>query len=231
MLALLDRVGGRPTGSHRDDVSQGRPAPRGFWARRQAHETTIHGVDVLAAPLGPLPTVEEPVSPTRARGRRDRRAAPGFFTRGRSRLSTATSGHRRAPTDTDQGWIGSSGAADGRASGRQLSATLRRRSLARRPPSISTLWNRGDEAEASGHPTCSIGGASPTASAGDIRSGRDKSSGSHRPSRTMTSCRTAPLDPQRRHARRLDRHDVRGQDTERLPTPSWLPPKPAATPA
>ena len=31
------------------------PAPRLFWARRQAHETTIHSVDAQAAELGRLP--------------------------------------------------------------------------------------------------------------------------------------------------------------------------------
>jgi uncharacterized protein (TIGR03083 family) len=32
------------------------PTPRTFWARRQAHETTIHMVDALAAQLGRIPT-------------------------------------------------------------------------------------------------------------------------------------------------------------------------------
>src|SRR5262245_13029807 len=32
------------------------PAPRLFWARRQAHETTVHAVDGLAAQLGRMPT-------------------------------------------------------------------------------------------------------------------------------------------------------------------------------
>lgn len=31
------------------------PAPRAFWARRQAHETTVHAVDAWAATLGRLP--------------------------------------------------------------------------------------------------------------------------------------------------------------------------------
>jgi uncharacterized protein (TIGR03083 family) len=31
------------------------PRPREFWARRQAHETTIHAVDALAAALGRVP--------------------------------------------------------------------------------------------------------------------------------------------------------------------------------
>ncbi len=35
------------------------PPPRLFWARRQHHETTIHGVDALAATLGRLPSAAE----------------------------------------------------------------------------------------------------------------------------------------------------------------------------
>ncbi len=35
------------------------PPPRRFWARRQAHETTIHAVDALAASLGRVPTSDE----------------------------------------------------------------------------------------------------------------------------------------------------------------------------
>lgn len=35
------------------------PSPKRFWARRQAHETTIHSVDALAAELGRIPTTRE----------------------------------------------------------------------------------------------------------------------------------------------------------------------------
>lgn len=35
------------------------PAPRDFWARRQAHETGMHAVDALAARLGRRPTAAE----------------------------------------------------------------------------------------------------------------------------------------------------------------------------
>lgn len=35
------------------------PPPRRFWARRQAHETTIHGVDAIGAALGRTPTAAE----------------------------------------------------------------------------------------------------------------------------------------------------------------------------
>ena len=50
------------------------PAPRDFWARRQAHETTIHMIDALAAVLGRLPTAERSRHRPGAGHRRNRRA-------------------------------------------------------------------------------------------------------------------------------------------------------------
>ena len=38
-----------PTTSWPRPSSSGRPAPRRFWARRQAHETTVHALDALSA--------------------------------------------------------------------------------------------------------------------------------------------------------------------------------------
>jgi uncharacterized protein (TIGR03083 family) len=62
------------------------PAPRAFWARRQAHETTIHMADALAATLGRLPTVDEAdIAPELAADGIDE-LLRGFFTRGRSKL-------------------------------------------------------------------------------------------------------------------------------------------------
>jgi uncharacterized protein (TIGR03083 family) len=62
------------------------PAPREFWARRQAHETTIHMVDALAAALGRFPTAAEAdVDPALAADGIDE-LLRGFFTRGRSKL-------------------------------------------------------------------------------------------------------------------------------------------------
>ena len=51
------------------------PPPRGFWARRQCHETTMHAVDALAASLGRAPRRRGGLGRPRARRRRDRRAA------------------------------------------------------------------------------------------------------------------------------------------------------------
>jgi uncharacterized protein (TIGR03083 family) len=62
------------------------PAPREFWARRQAHETTIHMVDALAATLGRVPTAAEAdIEPALAADGVDE-LLRGFFTRGRSKL-------------------------------------------------------------------------------------------------------------------------------------------------
>jgi uncharacterized protein (TIGR03083 family) len=63
------------------------PAPRHFWARRQAHETTIHAVDALAAALGHVPSaVEAAIDPDVAVDGIDE-LVTGFFPRGRSKLA------------------------------------------------------------------------------------------------------------------------------------------------
>ncbi|MDT0303500.1 maleylpyruvate isomerase N-terminal domain-containing protein [Streptomonospora wellingtoniae] len=62
------------------------PRPRLFWARRQAHETTIHSVDALAASLGgPPPTADVPVTPALAADGIDELLC-GFLPRRRSTL-------------------------------------------------------------------------------------------------------------------------------------------------
>jgi uncharacterized protein (TIGR03083 family) len=62
------------------------PPPREFWARRQAHETTIHMVDALAAVLGRFPSASDAaLDPALAADGIDE-LLRGFFTRGRSKL-------------------------------------------------------------------------------------------------------------------------------------------------
>lgn len=62
------------------------PPPRQFWARRQAHETTVHSVDALAARLGRMPTASETaIEPALAIDGLDE-LLRGFFTRGESKL-------------------------------------------------------------------------------------------------------------------------------------------------
>ena len=62
------------------------PPPRRFWARRQAHETTIHSVDAVAAVLGRWPTAADvSIDPVLAADGIDELLG-GFVTRGRGGL-------------------------------------------------------------------------------------------------------------------------------------------------
>jgi uncharacterized protein (TIGR03083 family) len=81
------------------------PPPKLFWARRQAHENTIHMVDALSARLRKLPTAAD--------ARIDRDVAldgidellAGFYTRGRSKLFDGTEFDVLvAPDDCDRRW-------------------------------------------------------------------------------------------------------------------------------
>jgi len=126
------------------------PAPREFWARRQAHETTIHGVDALAASLGRPPTVVEADVDTALAVDGIDEVLRGFFTRGRCKMTVdgeAEWSFAVAPTDADQRWtvrVGEKLTVDevpGEAPS-TLSGTAAALYLA--------LWNRGDEAEANG---------------------------------------------------------------------------------
>jgi uncharacterized protein (TIGR03083 family) len=133
------------------------PAPRAFWARRQAHETTIHATDALAAVLGRRPRAEEvAVAADLALDGLDE-LLTGFVTRGRHALCTAVAPARLAvvPDPAAAGDVGPlAWVLDVRADG--IVAT-------RRPPAQAEasgadgvfrgtpaqlylgLWNRGDE--------------------------------------------------------------------------------------
>lgn len=79
------------------------PRPREFWARRQAHETTIHAVDALSAQLGRLPTAAEAglALPLAVDGIDE--LVCGFVPRGRSRWAGPVSCVIR-PSDSDRRW-------------------------------------------------------------------------------------------------------------------------------
>ena len=82
------------------------PAPRAFWARRQAHETTIHATDALAALLGRFPTERDAGLDAELALDGIDELLRGFFTRGRSRLFDGeefTVAVR--PTDAATGWL------------------------------------------------------------------------------------------------------------------------------
>jgi uncharacterized protein (TIGR03083 family) len=126
------------------------PPPRHFWARRQAHETTIHRVDALAARLGRMPsTAEAGIAPAVAVDGIDELVG-GFVPRRSSRLRT----HQPfrvsiTPTDADVAWTVAvsdqppvvSPGADPRAHA-VLSGTAAALYLG--------LWNRGDDIAESG---------------------------------------------------------------------------------
>lgn len=65
------------------------PPPRRFWARRQAHETTIHSVDAISARHGRWPTaLDVGIHPALAADGIDE-LLTGFITRGKGRLHSA----------------------------------------------------------------------------------------------------------------------------------------------
>lgn len=130
------------------------PAPRLFWARRQAHETTIHRVDALAARLGRVPRADEfdVATPFAADGIDE--LLVGFLSRRSSRLrSDRPLRIHVSATDVGKAWIV--------AVSEQPPVTTALSSSAATPPGSTEppdatfvgtatalylgLWNRGDE--------------------------------------------------------------------------------------
>lgn len=117
------------------------PSPLAFWARRQAHETTIHRVDAESARGGPL----SPVAPVHAVDGVDE-LLRGFHTRPKSRVRTEEPRTLRVrATDTGTVWTvrlsaqppraeRETGAPADRAVDCELSATAQELYL--------SLWNR-----------------------------------------------------------------------------------------
>ena len=131
------------------------PEPREFWARRQAHETTMHMVDALAGSLDRVPTtVEADIDRDLAVDGLDE-LLRGFFTRGRSKLfDGAEYSFVVAPDDADRHWVidvaeklkvrdGDRAATDGAA------ATMRGSAAAL----YLALWNRGSDVSVDGDGT------------------------------------------------------------------------------
>jgi uncharacterized protein (TIGR03083 family) len=81
------------------------PAPRRFWARRQAHETTIHAVDAQSAVLGRPPTAQEVDLPMDFAADGIDELVCGFVPRGRSRFeTTGPFSIVIRPIDVDRAW-------------------------------------------------------------------------------------------------------------------------------
>ena len=121
------------------------PAPRMFWARREAHETTIHRIDALASRLGRIPSTNEAAITTAVALDGIDELLTGFVPRRSSRLRTDEPFTMSiAPTDVDVAWtVAVSGEppvvtrdADPGAQG-VLSGTAAALYLG--------LWNRGDD--------------------------------------------------------------------------------------
>lgn len=145
------------------------PPPRAFWARRQAHEVTIHSTDALAAGLGRFPTADEVgVDLDLALDGIDE-LLRGFFTRGRSGLAGGTPFTVTVrPSDADAGWLLHVGAerivterivTERHASPRTTPGTPTPPATPDEPATVFTgtaaqlylgLWNRGTEINATG---------------------------------------------------------------------------------
>jgi uncharacterized protein (TIGR03083 family) len=125
------------------------PPAKVFWARRQAHENTIHMVDALSAEVGRVPTVAEAAIDTDVGLDGIDELLCGFFTRGKSRIFDGSEyAVDVIPSDSDRRWTvrvaermtaiaGSAGDAPVRIAGTAASIYL-------------ALWNRGDEVEVTG---------------------------------------------------------------------------------
>lgn len=128
------------------------PPPVHFWARRQAHETTVHSVDALAAGFGREPTaVEASIDLDVALDGVDE-LLTGFLPRGRSKLAVLQPLNIAVtPSDADVGWTV--------CVENERLRTLRRRSddadatfYGSAAELYLGLWNRGKEIKPTGRP-------------------------------------------------------------------------------
>jgi uncharacterized protein (TIGR03083 family) len=89
LAALIDTLDATAEDAKAPVFLRDAPPPRRFWARRQAHETTIHGVDAISAVHGRWPKASEvDVDPALAADGIDE-LLTGFITRGKGRLHSA----------------------------------------------------------------------------------------------------------------------------------------------
>lgn len=146
---LLDALHSAPADLDAMTFLNDAPAPREFWARRQAHETTVHMVDAMAAALGRVPTTEEAsIEQDLAIDGIDELLA-GFFTRGQSKLFDGERFTMLVATDdADSKWYV------------DVAEKLSIEASPERPPRLTVggtaaavylgLWNRGDELTVTG---------------------------------------------------------------------------------
>ncbi|CAN5776553.1 maleylpyruvate isomerase family mycothiol-dependent enzyme [soil metagenome] len=126
------------------------PSPRDFWARRQAHETTIHSVDALAGLLGRMPTSAEAGIDRHIALDGVDELVCGFITRGTTKLATEEPYIIAIePTDSDRAWtldVGTERIVTEPTRGNRADVTFSGTAT----QLYLGLWNRGDEIGASG---------------------------------------------------------------------------------
>jgi uncharacterized protein (TIGR03083 family) len=89
LAALVDTLHATPEDAKAMVFLKDAPPPRRFWARRQAHETTVHSVDAISAVHGRWPSASEvDIDAMLAADGIDELLA-GFITRGDGRLHAA----------------------------------------------------------------------------------------------------------------------------------------------
>ena len=86
--ALVDVVASVPDDVEAAVFLKDAPPPRRFWARRQAHETTIHGVDAISATLARWPTSDDVRIGADLAADGIDELLTGFITRGKGKLHT-----------------------------------------------------------------------------------------------------------------------------------------------
>ena len=106
LAGVVAALGDAPPGLEAMTFLKDAPPPREFWARRQAHETTIHMVDVQAALLGACSTSGEAALEVSLATDGLDELLRGFFTRGKSKLYDGTPVVVVvAPNDVGRRWV------------------------------------------------------------------------------------------------------------------------------
>ncbi len=149
LQGLLGALGDAPDDLQAMVFLNDAPPPKQFWARRQAHENTIHMVDAVSADLGRTPTAAEAGIELDVALDGIDELLCGFFTRGKAKIFDGVEYDIDvAPVDSERRWsvhvaermtvvAASAGGADVRISGAADAIYL-------------ALWNRGDEVEVAG---------------------------------------------------------------------------------
>src|SRR5215475_3828355 len=150
--ALIETVNTTPDDAKAFVFLRDAPPPRRFWARRQAHETTIHSVDAIAARHGRFPRSSDVEFDARFAADGVDELLTGFITRGKGKLHTDEPYDLAIrAVDTGDAWtvrisdgpiVTTEGAAE--KADAEFSGTAAQLYL--------SLWNRADEITAEGRP-------------------------------------------------------------------------------